>query len=97
MKKVVLFLVGSMFMVSCGPTAEELVAIEAIQSELRDLKYELNDTRFTKEFWSDELSNDSNSTEVRLYAGEVWKNACKKEDVIEAQITQLKVQLANLK
>ena len=97
MKKVILFLVGGVIMISCGPTPEELAAIEAIESQLRSLKYELNDTRFTKEYWNNELNNDSNSTEVRLYAGEVWKSACNKEDVVEAQIAQLKIQLASLK
>jgi formylmethanofuran dehydrogenase subunit E-like metal-binding protein len=95
MKKVIIVFAVSLFVVGCGPNAEEQAAIDSLNSQLSSLKVSLEQAKFEEKFWADSM-NEKTSNEMIIVYGEKWQKALAEVKSLETEITDVQFKIAQV-
>ena len=96
MKNLILPLVlVSVVLVSCGPTPEELAALESLKSRETSLQIEVQNGQSGKEFWWDSFVQETDSYTKSLYADE-YEMIVAKLDKDKAELAEVQFQISQI-
>ena len=96
-KGIMLAAVAGFMLVSCGPTPEEIAAIEALESQIRAYETDLRLDSISINHWRGVLRDETLMVDTRLYAGAELRGLHANVDLLKAQLAEAKFNLATLK
>lgn len=96
MKNILLTLVMSTLIVSCGLSPEEQKALQALESREFSLKSDLEAEQFSKDFWYGEFEKESDVNLKAAYASE-YRIAENKFKMVQAELTEVQFQISQIK
>jgi hypothetical protein len=83
-------------LVSCGPSAEEIKALETLQSREESLTYELEDASMSMDFWFNNFQEETDDLTKSLY-GDKYTEASNKYDQVKKELGDVQVEISKLK
>jgi hypothetical protein len=96
MKNILFTLVlGSLTLVSCGPTAEEQAALEALESRKRTLEIDLQMSETTVDGWWEAFTEEKDN-DVKYAFGREYEKEVEIRDNIQAELAEVKFQISQL-
>jgi len=96
MKNIIITLVLSTLIVSCGLSPEEQKALEALKSREYSLKLDVAADRLSKDFWFEEFEKETDTYTKSLYATE-YEVAMYKLETTEAELAEVQFQISQIK
>jgi tRNA(Ser,Leu) C12 N-acetylase TAN1 len=97
MKNIIFTLVlGSLTLVSCGPTAEEQAALEALESEKTSLEIDLRMSETSVDGWWEAFNEETDVYTKDAFAREYEKEV-EIRDQIKADLAEVKFKISQLK
>lgn len=85
----------SLTLVSCGPTPEQIRAMETLKSRETTLTYELQDADMVKDFWYSNFKKETDDLTKSLYADK-YTEASNKYDQVKKELGELQVEITKL-
>lgn len=95
MKKAIFVFAVSLFVVSCGPNAEEQAAIDSLNSQLTSLEVSLEQAKHEERFWADNMNKET-SDELIIAYGERWQKALAEVESLETEIADVQFKIAQV-
>jgi tRNA(Ser,Leu) C12 N-acetylase TAN1 len=97
MKNILFTLVlGSLTLVSCGLTAEEQAALEALESQKRSLEIELQMSETSVDGWWEAFTEEKNVYTKDAF-GDEYEKEVEIRDQIKADLAEVKFKISQLK